>query len=272
MINFKELKGVERTLFLPLWGRWSESIKGNGLICDNKSIELVNRMGYDFQTIENSQHPLTRLAWITRAWNTDHELNRHAPNIPFTAICLGCGLDTAFYRNNIPLMNWVDVDLPNVIELRRHLMGATKGVTLHAGSILEKNTFETIQTEGRIIVLALGLLCYFNEIEVKKIMNNLSSLSSNVLIIMDYFSEAGIAISNKMVLAENNESRMIWYVNNPTDLLSLHDGLDIIETYPLFQKIMPFLSEQEQIAAKMSDEKRINSLAILKLTDSTFPA
>ncbi|MBN1568755.1 MAG: class I SAM-dependent methyltransferase [Acidobacteria bacterium] len=267
MMNLEGLTGVEKTMLLPLWGRWSESIKENGMICDTKSIELVNRMGYDFQSFEGAQHPLTRLAWITRAWNTDHELKKHAPIIPFTVICLGCGLDTAFYRNNIPLMNWVDVDLANVIDVRRQLIGDTKGVTLHAGSILEKRTFETIPTKGPVIVLALGLLCYFNKSEVKEIMNNLTSLSSNVLIIMDYFSEAGISISNKLVLADNLDAKMIWHADSPTDLLSLHSGVDIIETYPLFHKIMPLLSEQEQIAASMSDEKRINSMAVLSFTN-----
>jgi hypothetical protein len=32
----------------------------------------------------------------------------------------------------------------------------------------------------------------------------------------------------------------------------------------MFQKIMPFLSGQEQLAASMSDQKRINSIAILR--------
>lgn len=265
MIDLKTLEGVEKTMFMPLWGRWSESIKENGLIYDKKSIELVAGMDYDFQSIENSQHPVTRLAWITRAWNTDHELKKYAPNENFTIIYLGCGLDTAFYRNNFPLVNWVDVDLANVIEVRRQLLGATKGVTLHAGSILEKSTFETIETKGPVIVIALGLLCYFNEFQVKEIMANISSLCSNVIIIMDYFSETGVAVSNKMVLTEDSGTKMIWHADSPEDLLSLHPGIEIIETYPMFHKIMPLLSQNEQVATSMSDEKLINSMAILKI-------
>lgn len=265
MMILETLRGVEKTMLLPLWGRWSESVKENGLICDKKSIELVNRMDYDFQSFEGTQHPLTRLAWITRAWNTDHELKIYASNIPFTTICLGCGLDTAFYRNQIPNMNWVDVDLPSVIQVRIQLIGDTEGVTMHAGSILEKSTFDAIQTDGPIIVLALGLLSYFNESEVQEIISNISSLSAEVLIIMDYFSETGIAVSNKMVLADNPDARMIWHAEGPVDLLSLHPGIEVVETYPMFHKIMPLLSEQEQLAASMSDQKQINSMAILRL-------
>jgi O-methyltransferase involved in polyketide biosynthesis len=264
-MNLETLKGVERTLLLPLWGRWSESIKENSLIYDQKSVELVACMDYDFQSLESTQHPLTRLAWITRAWNTDHELKIHAPSIPFTTICLGCGLDTAFYRNKIPKMNWVDVDLPNVIQIRRQLFGETEGITMHAGSALEKSTFDAIQTDGPVIVLALGLLCYFNESEVKGIMSNLSCLSSEVLIIMDYFSETGIAVSNKMVLADNPDTKMIWHAEGPDDLLSLHTGIEVVETYPMFHKIMAFLSEQERSAASISDQKQINSMAIIRL-------
>ena len=264
-ISLKSLIGVEKTMLMPLWGRWSESIKENGLIYDKKSIELVNNMEFDFSNIEKSQHPVTRLAWIARAWNTDHELSTYAPkNKEFTTICLGCGLDTAFYRNDFPLMNWIDVDLVNIIEVRKQLLGDTKGATMHAGSVLNKSTYDNIQTNNPVIVIALGLLCYFSESDVKVIMNNISSLSLNVIIIMDYFSEIGIAISNKMVLPKDSDIKMIWHANSQEDLLSLHPNIEIIETYPMFRKIIPYLSPEEKAMASISDQKAINSIAVMK--------
>jgi len=261
------LSDVEKTMLMPLWGRYSESIKENGLLYDQKSAELVEEIDFDFSSFEKSQHPLTRLAWVTRAWNTDKELARYAPkDEPFTTVCLGCGLDTTFYRSSHPLMRWIDVDLPDVIELRRELLGTTEGVSFLAGSILDAATFEPLVTKDLVIVLALGLLCYFTELEVKQIMDNISTISPKMTIIMDYFSKAGIEISNQIVMNKDSGVKMIWHSTGYDDLLSLHPGIEVVETYPLFQKIMPHLSPTEQSMAAMSDQKAINSMAILRIS------
>ena len=266
-IEISFLNELEKTMLMPLWGRWSESIKDNGLIYDKKSIEIVEKLGYDFSNIEKVQHPLTRLAWVTRAWNTDKELARYAPkDRPFTTTCLGCGLDTTFYRSSQPLMKWVDIDLPKVIEKRRELLGITEGVTFLAGSILDTTTFEPLMTKDPVVVLALGLLCYFTESEVKQVMHNISRISPNTTIIMDYFSKAGIEISNQIVLNKDSGVKMIWYSTGSEDLLQLHPGIEVIETYPLFQKIMSQLSSTEQAMAIMSDQENINSMAILRIS------
>lgn len=266
-IELSYLNDLEKTMLMPLWGRWSESLKENGLIYDKKSIKVVEKMDYDFSSIEKVQHPLTRLAWVTRAWNTDKELARYAPkDEQFTTVCLGCGLDTTFFRSNLPLMNWIDVDLPNVIELRRKLIGITEGVTFLAGSILDPKTFELLVTEDPIVVLALGLLCYFTKSEVKQVIRNISIISPKITLIMDYFSKAGIEISNQIVMNKDSGVKMIWHSTGHDDLLKLHPGIEVVETYPLFQKIMPHLSPTEQSMAAMSDQKAINSMAILRIS------
>lgn len=258
-------KGVEKTMLLPLWGRYSESIKSNGLIRDEKCVEMVEKMGLDFSGIEQRQHPLTRLAWIARAWNTDHEIGRLLDQEKeSTVVCLGCGLDTSYFRLNRGPMHWVDMDLPNVIKIRKQLLGAPKSVTMIAGSVLDGGGFGKIEVKGALIVLAVGLLYYFTRPEVKKIVGHISSLSDESFLVLDYFSEQGVAVSNKMVL-QYGDARMIWFANDPGELMPLHPGIRLVESYPMFKKIFPLLSKEEQAMADLSDRQSINSMAILKI-------
>ena len=55
-IDVEDIKDVEKTLLLPLWGRWSESIKASGLIYDEKSIEIVEQLDYDFAGMTQQHH------------------------------------------------------------------------------------------------------------------------------------------------------------------------------------------------------------------------
>lgn len=265
-INTEILKGVEKTMLLPLWGRYTESKKKNGLIQDMKCIEVVESMGIDFSNIEKEQHPLSRLAWIARAWNSDHEINNlMCKDQEYTVICLGCGLDTAYFRLKRNNIHWYDMDLPNVMEIRKKLLGISESITVISESILESSSYETIEVKGKLIVLALGILYYFTESEIKIILNNIASLSDDILMIMDYFSEKGVIVSNKMVLQNNQETKMIWYANNPEDIVSLHPGIQLVESYPMFHKINPYLSEDQKVMASISDSQSINSLAVLKI-------
>lgn len=264
MVNLTKLQGVERTMLMPLWARWSESIKENGLLYDKKAIEIVKKIDFDFNSFDQSQHPLTKLAWITRAWNTDRELEKYQYTEPFTVIALGCGLDTAYYRNPSPNMKWIDVDLIHVIDLRKSLLEQDSKVTLIAGSILDESLYKQLKTDEPVIVLALGLLCYFTKEEVQKIIQNLTMISTKITVIMDYFSQAGIEVSNKIVVNSVENAKMIWYANTNEDLLSLSPNIEIIDNYPMFQKIMPNLKDPLKQYALMSDMKNINSIAVLE--------
>lgn len=269
-MNEEALAGVEQTLLLPLWGRYSESKKPHGLLKDDKCVEVVDRLQLDFTALERQQHPLTRLAWITRAWNTDRELSRCMEGTPeVTVVCLGCGLETAFYRSPHSRMHWYDLDLPNVMELRKRALGSHESVTMLSGSVLEQSSFAPIRVQGKLIVLALGLLCYFTEAEVKTVFGNIASLAEESVLILDYFSELGVAVSNQLVLQNNRESPMIWHADGTEELAALYPGIQVLDTYPMFQNIRPLLSETEAAMAARSDQQNINSIALLKFK-STF--
>jgi O-methyltransferase involved in polyketide biosynthesis len=261
-----KLDGIEQTMLLPLWGRYSESKKQGGLIKDQKCIEIVEKSGLDFSGIAMQQHPVSRLSWITRAWNLDLELKKLIANEKaVTVVCLGCGLDTPFFRSTHSNMDWYDIDLPQVIEFRKSLLSDVINCTMIPGSVLDPLSYQNIKVSGTLVVLALGLLYYFTEAEVQQIFSNIAGLTSNSKIIIDYCSEKGVALGNKMVIQNCSGAKMIWFANDATQLSSLHPNIHIIENYPLFQKIRPYLGDQETLMAAQSDQQNISSFAIIEI-------
>jgi O-methyltransferase involved in polyketide biosynthesis len=269
-INFD---GVEGTMLLPLWGRYTESKKENGLIKDRKCVEIVDRAGIDFKDFAEKQNPASRLAWVARAWNIDFELRGPAADSAgeITVVCLGCGLDTAFFRQDLPAVTaWYDVDLPRVIEARRSLIGEAPRCIAVAGSVLDPETYRGIRVRGRLVVIAAGLLYYFTETEVRRVFENIAALAASssvpATVIIDYCSARGVDIANKAVVAGIPGARMIWSAEGEDDIRRLHPRICKAETYPVFEKIRPALAGADAKMAEMSDTLKIMSFAVIEIS------
>jgi hypothetical protein len=124
-ISLQNLSDVAETLLMMLYIRAVESQRPDGLIKDEKAMALVQRMDQDF--LRNKLTKIdeeTRVAIILRS----REFDRHAWDFlarhPEAAVVhIGCGLDARFERVDNGRVEWYDLDLPDVIELRRKLIG-----------------------------------------------------------------------------------------------------------------------------------------------------
>ena len=62
-----DLKGVQETLILPLWGRAVETQKGKPLLIDKEAVRIINSIDYDFTQIEKKVNKLSMASWIARS-------------------------------------------------------------------------------------------------------------------------------------------------------------------------------------------------------------
>ena len=89
---------IQETLLLPLWGRAAESAKDEPRLVDEKALEIIERIDYDFSEIEQTQ-AMSQHGWVARALHIDRMvldfIRRHPKG---TVVNVGCGLDTTFYR------------------------------------------------------------------------------------------------------------------------------------------------------------------------------
>lgn len=111
-----DLKEVQITLLLPLWGRAVELHQRKPKLIDNSAAELISKIDYDFTTIAKNIHPVTRHEWIARSIHIDRTIKEFLLKYPKAAIVnIGCGLDTTFNRVDNGTLHWYDLDLPDVI-------------------------------------------------------------------------------------------------------------------------------------------------------------
>ncbi|MDC7124504.1 MAG: class I SAM-dependent methyltransferase, partial [Spirochaetales bacterium] len=128
---------VSETLFVPLWGRAESSKKYPSLLDDKESIRIVESSNYDFSKV-NSSSEYYCLASAIRAANFDRELREYINAHPEASIVsIGSGLDTTFFRVDNGKIFWYDLDLPEIIELRKKYVTDNERIKMIAGSCFD---------------------------------------------------------------------------------------------------------------------------------------
>lgn len=102
------IQGVPETMIQTLYARARESKKKNPKIYDEKSIEIVSKLDYDFSTAE--QDALMSNGVIARTILLDRMVQDFVRQHPHaTIINIACGMDTRFYRVDNGMIRWYNL-------------------------------------------------------------------------------------------------------------------------------------------------------------------
>jgi O-methyltransferase involved in polyketide biosynthesis len=122
---YQDLSGVAETLLIILAIRAFESQRPDALIKDERAEVLVSQMDQDFLRKKLAKiEDYSQVATILRSRDFDRHARDFLARHPEAVVVhIGCGLDTRFERLDNGRVEWYDLDLPDVIELRRKLIG-----------------------------------------------------------------------------------------------------------------------------------------------------
>jgi O-methyltransferase involved in polyketide biosynthesis len=155
------LTGVSETALLTLQVRANEARRPDSIIDDPMAIELADSIDYDFAKFGFSR----RQDMAVRALAYDRYTRRYLVDHPrATVVALAEGLQTSFYRLDAARLTdqfqWLTVDLPQMIELRRKLLPASERVRMCAQSALDFSWMDQVDIEHGVFITAEGLLMY----------------------------------------------------------------------------------------------------------------
>ena len=126
-----KLNGISETLFIPLAGRIYASERFSKLFYDKKLYELRMKLP-EIELNFPKQNEYTYLASACRSFNLDNEVKQFIKRFPEgTVVNMGAGLETSFFRVDNGKISWFDLDLPEVIELRKKFFDETDRYKIH---------------------------------------------------------------------------------------------------------------------------------------------
>ena len=131
---------------------------------DTAAVEILSRINYDFSVITANINEITQLAWIARSIHTDRIVRQFSTQHPrSTIVNFGCGLDTTFERVDNGKLYWYDLDLPDVIRLRKNFITESARKKFISRSLLDEIWFPQVRKTDPILFLASGVFYYFYE-------------------------------------------------------------------------------------------------------------
>lgn len=250
-----ELGNVQRTLFLPLWGRAEESKKTDPMLVDEMAVRIIAQVDFDFSQVAQNMDDLTQIAWIKRSIICDQVIGEFLEKYPEgTVVNIGCGLDTTFERVDNGKLTWYDLDLPDVIQLRRQFVAENERRKFVVASFLERAWLEEIEVSGNILFIAAGVFYYFNEGTIKEFVLRLMTRYPGSELLFDVSSPLGVKIANKKVVESSGldgKSHLVWGVEKKEDILSWDERIRLIATYDYYQGKVNGL--RNKLMGKLSD-------------------
>ena len=213
---------VNKTLYIPLYGK--SKVSRQGIILDDPSAEKIwKEEAFPIRGKSKSKWLAYNMAMRARVFDdwTERMLQR---NNDALVLHLGCGLDSRSMRVKTHYSEWVDCDLPEVIEIRKkyfqgnetyHMMPLDASRPEQIGSLPECDT---------AIVVLEGLSMYLTNSQVRGLLQALDKRYRELHVLMDVYTEFGVKASRYKNPVNDVGVSKLYGID---DIESITDGLRI---------------------------------------------
>ena len=142
--------------------------------CENKDLkakEIIDTLGVDVSQYDPFMSHEGVVARTIMYSNQLQELIKQYPD----ALCinLGCGFDDKFVQVDNGEIVWYDVDLPDIMSVRRKIYQDRERCIMRDGSALESDWTKGLPKRSTTIVVMEGVLEYFTKEQVTTCLNML---------------------------------------------------------------------------------------------------
>jgi O-methyltransferase involved in polyketide biosynthesis len=239
-IRVEKLTGVEKTLFFPLISRTLDARSPKPILNDKKAVELLEKLDFDFLALQKSLEKPTIIGHALRGRYFDNQVLSYLKKYPNgIVISLGSGLDTRFDRIDNGLLTFIDIDLPEVINVRRKLLSETARNPFVGCSILDYSWIPQILTLTSknvcpVLFIAEAVFMYLSKNDVQSLFQKLSISFPKTEIIFDVYTNFMVKEANKNISLKEFQAEFKWGVNNLHDIEKWAPNLRLISKWSFF--------------------------------------
>jgi len=234
----QSLEGVSETLLMTLYVRARESQRPDAMIKDDSAVAMVNQLDCDFSRLRMQRHD--EVAIILRMNKFDRHVRDFLVRYPEAAVVhIGCGLDTRFERVDNGLVEWFDLDMPDVIALRQKLIQSENNRyhTL-ATSVFEHGWLDDVsQFKPRLVMfVAEGVLPYFEEGQVKSLFIKLGENFPGCELVCDAHTPFVIWVDNLHLAYAKVKARLHWSIKTGKDVEGWGEDIQLLDEWNYYDE------------------------------------
>ncbi|KAK0724177.1 O-methyltransferase [Lasiosphaeris hirsuta] len=147
-----------------------------------------------------------------------------------TVLNLGCGLDSRALRlSSGGKTRWIDVDLPEVVELRQDLLPRPEGdYELVAASVTDDAWLEEIPADRPTVVVMEGLLMYIEQAEVGQLVKRICDRFATGQILADVMGRFSLFMQGRVSKPITSTGAVfVSSVDHGSELAGVHEKLRV---------------------------------------------
>ncbi len=227
------LDGVPQTLLMTLLVRARETQRPDGIFKDEKAVEMVDRIHADFSKLIIQRHD--EIAVLLRMRKFDkHVCNFLTRNPDGVVVHIGCGLDTRYERIGNDRVEWFDLDIPDVMNLRKKLISTEaahyRAIVLSVfdpGWLAEVERF----SPRPFLFIAEGVFPYFEETQLRELFLRLRNHFPGAELVCDAHMPFVVWADNIHLALARVKARLRWKLKNQRDIEAWGAGFRLLEAW-----------------------------------------
>lgn len=211
-----ELGDVQMTLFVPLAARARQTRLKRPALRDPKAVEMIGSIDFDESLYGRGWGGfVTVLRTLIFDWWVRQFLAAHPAG---TVVELGAGLNSRFERTDNGTAHFIELDLPDTIDLRRRFFADTDRRRMVAGSVLDEDWMDVVAAEpGPYLFVADGVLIYLPEDGVTRTLSRIAERfrDGGVMVAFDTYTKAMLERQHKAAARRGMAARWAWGCDDP---------------------------------------------------------
>lgn len=192
-----QINDISETAFLTLQCHALDTESVSPILNDISSVETLNILKDYFSKSNSALHKklfqnrvkknlVTHT--VLRAKKYDSYITKYIGKYPnATVVNIGCGLDNRFERINNGSIHFFDLDLPDIMNIKKQIFQEKANYYQISQSVFEFDWIDRIETE-HVIFVAEGVFMYCTEQDVKKLFLTLQEKLNNPEIVFEVFN------------------------------------------------------------------------------------
>lgn len=231
------LSGVPETMLQTVFARAKET-KTRGAITDNKAVEIVDALDYDFSLADKDGAMHSGV--IARTIVLDKLVKAYLVGHPGAVVVnIACGLDTRCYRVE-GYSHWYNLDLPETIAVRKNLLPESGSISQIAMSAMDDWGGEIKEASTSVLVIIEGLTMYLSEADVKRIFGVIAARFDHVEVLVETMNPMVVRRFKEKSI-EGSKARFSWGVKNGAALAALLPDFRYVEEHSLCEGMAAFM-------------------------------
>lgn len=227
----KQLVGIPESMLIPLIARAKEYENEKPIIKDALSKKIFDGLDDMYKNVTCDD--MSQIGISIRTVIIDCVTKRLIKdNKDLIVVNIGCGLDTRFQRFNKEKISWIDLDVPESIEIRKTFFKESNSYKMISKSMLDYSWIDDVKnykffnSKSDILFIIEGVLMYFDESVMTQLLDTIiKKMGDHNLTFAIEFCSKTIANNTKRHQSVSKLSSQPVFKNGYNDLKKLNEIL-----------------------------------------------